>query len=76
MIFDLFAPPQGTRGRGQKKFAIARPIHVSNSHTKFGWILSNVLGGDSVTDRRTDDRGDFNIPDVFLKKRGDKNGCF
>ena len=53
MIFDLLAPPQGPRGRGQKKCAVAHPIHVSNSHTKFGWISSNGLG-DSVTDGRTD----------------------
>ena len=77
MIFDLFAPPQGPRGRGKKKCAVAHPIHVSNSHTKFGWISSNGLGGDSVTDGRTDGRtdgGDCNIPYAFLKKRGDKNG--
>ena len=76
MIFDLLAPPQGARGRGQKKCAVAHPIHVSNSHTKFGWISSNGLGGDSVTDGRTDGRtdgGDCNIPDAFLKKRGDNN---
>ena len=74
MIFDLLAPPQGPRGRGQKKSAVAYHIHVSNSHTKFGWISSNGLGGDSVTDGRTDGRtdgGDCNIPDAFLKKRGD-----
>ena len=46
MIFDLLAPTRGPRGRGQKKSAVARPIHVSNSHTKFGWISSNGLGGD------------------------------
>ena len=75
MIFDLLSPPQGPRGRGQKKSAVARPIHVSNSHTKFGWISSNGLGRDSVTDGRTDartdgrtDGGDCNIPDDFLKK--------
>ena len=51
MIFDLLTPPQGPRGGGQKFFAVARPIHVSNSHTKFGWISSNGLG-DSITDRR------------------------
>ena len=76
MIFDLLAPPQGPRGQGQKKCAVAHPIHVSNSHTKFGWILSNGLGGDSVTDGRTDGRtdgGDCNIPDAFLKKRGDND---
>ena len=74
MIFDLLAPPQGPRGRGQKKCAVARPIHVSNTHTIFGWISSYGLGGDSVKDERTDGRtngGDCNIPDAFLKKRGD-----
>ena len=54
MIFDLLAPPPGPRGRGPKKCAIAYLIHVTNSHTKFGWISSNGLGGDSVTDGRTD----------------------
>ena len=39
MIFDLLTSPQG------HQFAVARPIHVSNSHTKFGWISSNGLGG-------------------------------
>ena len=54
MVFDLLTPPQGPRGRGQKKIDVARPIHVSNSHTKFGWISSNGLGGDSITDRQQD----------------------
>ena len=58
MIFDLLAPPQGPRGRGQKKCAVAHPIHISSSHTKFGWISSNGLGGDSVTDGQTDGRTD------------------
>ena len=49
MTFDLLALPQGPRERG-KKSAVARPIHVSNLHTKFGWILSNGLGV-SVTDK-------------------------
>ena len=49
----LFNPPQGPQGLGQK-YAVARPIYVSNSHTKFGWILSIGLGADSITDRRTD----------------------
>ena len=34
-------------------FAVARPMHVSNSHTSFGWIWSNDSGGD-ITDRRRD----------------------
>ena len=52
MIFDLFAPPQAPWG-GAKNVPF-HPIHVSNSHTKFGWISSNGLGGDSVTDGRTE----------------------
>ena len=81
MIIDLLAPPQGPRGQGQKKCAVAHPIHVSNSHTKFGWISSRGLGGDSVTDGRTDGRTDRRTdgrteaiaisPTLFLKKRGD-----
>ena len=63
----FLTPPQGPRGRGEKKFDVARPIHVSNSHTKFGWISSNGLGGDSITDGQTDG-GDYNIPFAFLKK--------
>ena len=39
---------------------------MSNSHTKFGWISSNGLGGDSITDGRTDRRTDGG--DCFLKK--------
>ena len=53
MIFDILTPPQCPRGRG-KKNAVACPIHVSNSYAKFGSILFNGLGGDSITDRRTD----------------------
>ena len=40
---------------------------MNNSHTKFGWILSNGLGGDSVTDGRRR----LQFPHRFLKKRGD-----
>ena len=54
MIFDLLTPPQGPRGRGKKKNTIARPIHSVNSHTEFGLILPNGLGGDRITDGRTD----------------------
>ena len=64
--------PRAPGGGAKKKFDVARPIHVSNSHTKFGWISSNGLGGDSITDRWTDG-GDYNIPFAFLKKRGDNN---
>ena len=61
---------------GSKKCAIACSVHVSNSHTKFGWISSNGLRGYSVTGGWTDggmDGGNCNIPDAFLKKRGDNN---
>ena len=51
---------------------------MSNSHTKFGWISSDGLGGDRVTDRRKDgqtegrtDGGDCNISTFFFKKHGD-----
>ena len=66
--------PRAPGGGAKKKCVVARPLHVSNTHTKFGWISSNGLGGDSVTDGRTDGRtdgGDCNIPNAFLKKRGD-----
>ena len=70
MIFDLLGPSPGPQGTGpKKKCAVAHPIHVSNIHTKFGWISTNGLGGDSVTDGQTDGC-DCNIPDAFLKKRG------
>ena len=66
MVFNdilPFGPSPGPQGVGPKKSAVARPIHVSNTHTKFGCISSNGLGGDSVTDG-----GDCNIPDAFFKK--------
>ena len=52
-------------------FAVARPIHDSYSHTKFGWISSNGSGGESIKDRRSDgqtDGGDYNISFAFFKK--------
>ena len=64
-----FWPLPRAPGAGPKKVDVARLIHVSNSHTKFGWISSNGLGGDSITDRRTDgqtDGGDYNIPFAFF----------
>ena len=64
MLFDLLAPPQGPRGQGPKKCAVAHPIHASNSHIKFGWISSNGLGGYSVTDGRRR----LQYPRRFLKK--------
>ena len=66
-----FDPSPGPQGAGPKKLAVARLIYVSNSHTKFGWISSNGLGGESIMDRRMDgrmDRGDYNIPFVFFLK--------
>ena len=67
MIFDLFIPPKDP-WKGGKTNTVVCPIHVSNSHTKYCWISSNGLGGDSIMDRRTagridrrTDRGDYNI---------------
>ena len=37
MIFDLLAPPQGPISPGPHG-AVVCGIHVSNSHTKSGWI--------------------------------------
>ena len=70
MIFVILTSPQGPRGRYQK-CAVARPIHVSNSSIKFGWIVSNGLG-DSITGRGTDG-GYYNIPFDFLKNCGDND---
>ena len=53
----FLTPPQSPRGRG-KKNAVAHPIYMSNSHTKFGRISSNSLGGDSIIDRWTDAQTD------------------
>ena len=63
MIFDLLVPPQVV---GPKNCAVACPIHVSNSHTKFGWISSHDLGGDIVMDGRTDGRSNCNVPIAFF----------
>ena len=46
--------PRAPGGGAKTNFYVARPIHVSNSHTKFVWISSNGLGGDSITDRQQD----------------------
>ena len=42
------------RDRAKKQCAVACPIHLSNSHTKFVWILSNGFEGDSVTEKQMD----------------------
>ena len=76
MILTFWPLPRAQGGGAKKKYAVARPIHVSNPHTKFGWISSNGLGGDSVTDRRTDRRTDgrtdrrrrLQYPRHFFKK--------
>ena len=57
--------PRAPGGGAKKKFDVARPIHVSNSHAKFGWLPSYGLGGDSITDGQMDG-GDYNIPFAFL----------
>ena len=49
MKFIVLPLPEG------QKYAVARPNHMGNSHTQFGWISSESLGGDSVTDRRTEE---------------------
>ena len=42
MISDRFAPPQGPRGWDLKNGTVARGIHVSNLHTKSGWISGKM----------------------------------
>ena len=46
--------PRAPGGRAKKIVYVARPIYVSNSHTKFDLSSSNGLGGDSITDRQQD----------------------
>ena len=38
MIFDPWPLPKAPGGADPKNCAVARAIHVSNSHTKSGWI--------------------------------------
>ena len=74
MIFDRFTLPRFA-GAGQKSCGVARPISVSNSHTKFGWILSNC-SRISMTDGQMDiqtDGGVYNSPFIFLKKSGNNH---
>ena len=66
MIFDLLIPPRGHKGAGPKN-AVAHSIYVSNSHTKFGWIASNGLGGDRIWGRRTDGQRQLQYPLQFKK---------
>ena len=68
MIFDILNPARGPGGVAIFLFAVAHPIYVSNSHTKFGWISPNALGGLY--------NGHYNIPFAFFflkKKRGDND---
>ena len=70
-IIKLDRPVDGVPpGDAAKKSAVACPIHVSTSHTKFGWISSNGLG-DSITDRRTEAITIPPPPHPFFKKCGD-----
>ena len=72
-MFDLLTPLQSPRGGTKKEFAVALPIHASNSLPKFGWISFNGLGGDSITDRQTDGRREaITISPSLFKKCGDK----
>ena len=50
----LIDPIQGHQGRDQNNFAVALPFYESNPHTKSGWISSNGLGEDNITDRQQD----------------------
>ena len=61
--------PNTAQGGWAKNCAVAHPYHVSNSYTKFGWILPNALG-DSMTVGRA---GRLQYPQRFFKKREDKN---
>ena len=40
--FTFWPFPRAPGGGVNKKFAIARPMHLSNPHTKFGWICPMV----------------------------------
>ena len=72
MIFDILTPPQCPSAPvGGAIFSVARPTHVSNSHTKFGWISSNGLGGDSKVDGRMEEITISHSLFFFKKKRGD-----
>ena len=46
----------------------ARPMYLSKSHTKFGWISSNGSGGDSMTEGQTDGLKRLQYPHQFLKQ--------
>ena len=49
--FIYILPFDPDLGGGTKLFwAVANPIYVSNSHTKFGWISFYGKGEDSIAD--------------------------
>ena len=60
MVFDLLTPPEGPRG-GPKKFDVARPIHVTNSHTKEHLAIRRAF---SLVDMITNAKFS-NCPNVF-----------
>ena len=63
----IFWPLSRAPGSGAKKIcAVAHPIHVSNSHTKFGWIWSNGLGVGSMTVGLTDGWRQLQYPHRFF----------
>ena len=70
-------------GRGLNVFDVARHIHVSNSHIKFGWISSIGLGGERIMDgwtdgwmnRQTHGWRELQYPHRFLKKNLGYNRC-
>ena len=74
MIFNPLIPSLGPRLQGQK-CAVASPIHVSNSQTKFGWNSSNGLGRDSIAEGQRDRQMEAITisPSLFFKKGGDNN---
>ena len=75
MIFDRLTFPS-VPGSGAQKCAIKRPIHGSNSHNKVGWISSNGLGGETITDGRADGRTDVLVGFFMLEKEPTKQMRF
>ena len=66
---DFAVPDQGPMGRSQTNVMLHAPLMwvipnkcavirqfmwVTHTNTQFGWILSNGLEGDSLTDRQID----------------------
>ena len=52
----------GVSRRIQCRHLFPSPIHVSYPHTNFGWISSTGLGGNNITNRRTDGRRRLQYP--------------